>query len=189
MFVCIGKLLLAFEPVIVRSKMNVTNILPATVRGFLFGVFYDRSTNNQLDNPISLFSLSLPFSLRFSFSLILSPLLPDWCVNALLLLLWNVTSDHWSFCTSYTSILSIRKIKKFPFSPAGRWHCDNCSICSLCGTRNAEGYPNLSLTKPQRRKLAASAAWNHQYRINELNSLREHIGMWCEPCTRLNENT
>lgn len=71
---------------------------------------------------------------------------------------------------------------------SGRWHCDNCSICSLCGTRNAEGYPNLSLTKPQRRKLAASATWNHQYRINELNSLREHIGMWCEPCTRLNEN-
>lgn len=163
--------------------MNVTNILPATVRGFLFGVFYDRSTNNQLDNPISLFSLSLPFSLRFSFSLHFYP------IDVSMRCCCFFEMYHWSFCTSYTSILSIRKIKKFPFSPAGRWHCDNCSICSLCGTRNAEGYPNLSLTKPQRRKLAASAAWNHQYRINELNSLREHIGMWCEPCTRLNENT
>ncbi|XP_058055887.1 mucin-19 [Anopheles bellator] len=68
--------------------------------------------------------------------------------------------------------------------PDGRWHCSICTICSQCGSRTPEGHPNAQLTAQQRQHLAMVAEWTHQYCLNALTRIREHVRTLCVPCVR-----
>lgn len=70
------------------------------------------------------------------------------------------------------------------FSPEGQYHCDNCNICSECGAKSPEGHFNASLTQQQRQDLAMIAQWNHEFIINPLTNIREHMASLCLPCLR-----
>lgn len=66
----------------------------------------------------------------------------------------------------------------------GQYHCDNCNICSECGAKSPEGHFNPSLTQQQRQDLAMIAQWNHEFTINPLTNIREHMASLCLPCFR-----
>ncbi|XP_049529874.1 supporter of activation of yellow protein isoform X2 [Anopheles darlingi] len=68
--------------------------------------------------------------------------------------------------------------------PDGRWHCSLCTICSQCGAQTPEGHPNAQLTAQQRQHLAMVAEWTHEYGINALTQIREHLRTLCVPCMR-----
>jgi hypothetical protein len=69
-------------------------------------------------------------------------------------------------------------------SKLGRWHCDICTICTNCATKNPEGHPNPSLTHQQRQELSMIAHWTHEYTINKLTNIREHLATLCVPCSK-----
>lgn len=66
----------------------------------------------------------------------------------------------------------------------GQYHCDNCKICSECGSKSPEGHFNPTLTPQQRQDLAMIAQWNHEFVVNPLTKIREHIASYCLPCFR-----
>uniref|UniRef100_A0A182VQW4 PHD-type domain-containing protein n=1 Tax=Anopheles minimus TaxID=112268 RepID=A0A182VQW4_9DIPT len=68
--------------------------------------------------------------------------------------------------------------------PEGRWHCSICTICGLCGAQTPEGHPNPHLSVQQRQQLAMVAEWTHEYGLNELTNIREHLRTLCVPCVR-----
>ncbi|KFB40691.1 AGAP001877-PA-like protein [Anopheles sinensis] len=68
--------------------------------------------------------------------------------------------------------------------PEGRWHCSICTICGQCGARTPEGHPNPHLNAQQRQHLAMVAEWTHEYGVNELTKIREHLRTLCVPCVR-----
>ncbi|XP_053669110.1 mucin-19 [Anopheles marshallii] len=68
--------------------------------------------------------------------------------------------------------------------PEGRWHCSICTICGLCGAQTPEGHPNPHLSAQQRQQLAMVAEWTHEYGMNELTNIREHLRTLCVPCVR-----
>ncbi|XP_035796308.1 supporter of activation of yellow protein-like isoform X2 [Anopheles albimanus] len=68
--------------------------------------------------------------------------------------------------------------------PDGRWHCSLCTICSQCGAQTPEGHPNAQLTVQQRQHLAMVAEWTHEYGVNALTQIREHLRTLCMPCMR-----
>ncbi|XP_049300881.1 uncharacterized protein LOC125774746 isoform X1 [Anopheles funestus] len=68
--------------------------------------------------------------------------------------------------------------------PEGRWHCSICTICGLCGAQTPEGHPNPHLSAQQRQQLAMVAEWTHEYGLNELTNIREHLRTLCVPCVR-----
>ncbi|XP_058119355.1 supporter of activation of yellow protein isoform X2 [Anopheles coustani] len=68
--------------------------------------------------------------------------------------------------------------------PEGRWQCSICTICGQCGARTPEGHPNPHLNAQQRQHLAMVAEWTHEYGVNELTKIREHLRTLCVPCVR-----
>ncbi|XP_035899937.1 mucin-19 isoform X2 [Anopheles stephensi] len=68
--------------------------------------------------------------------------------------------------------------------PEGRWHCSICTVCGMCGAQTPEGQPNPHLSAQQRQQLAMVAEWTHEYGLNELTSIREHLRTLCVPCVR-----
>uniref|UniRef100_A0A182N4W4 PHD-type domain-containing protein n=1 Tax=Anopheles dirus TaxID=7168 RepID=A0A182N4W4_9DIPT len=68
--------------------------------------------------------------------------------------------------------------------PEGRWHCSLCTICGLCGAQTPEGHPNPHLSAQQRQQLAMVAEWTHEYGLNDLTKIREHLRTLCVPCVR-----
>uniref|UniRef100_A0A182VCQ5 PHD-type domain-containing protein n=1 Tax=Anopheles merus TaxID=30066 RepID=A0A182VCQ5_ANOME len=68
--------------------------------------------------------------------------------------------------------------------PEGRWHCNICTICGLCGAQTPEGHPNPHLSAQQRQQLAMVAEWTHEYGLNSLTNIREHLRTLCVPCVR-----
>lgn len=69
--------------------------------------------------------------------------------------------------------------------PEGRWHCSLCTICGQCGARTPEGHPNPHLNAQQRQHLAMVAEWTHEYGLNDLTKIREHLRTLCVPCVRI----
>lgn len=65
-----------------------------------------------------------------------------------------------------------------------QYHCDNCNICSDCGSKSPEGHFNPSLTQQQRQDLAMIAQWHHEFTVNSLTRIREHVVSRCLPCHR-----
>ncbi|XP_050079342.1 mucin-17 [Anopheles maculipalpis] len=68
--------------------------------------------------------------------------------------------------------------------PEGRWHCSICTVCGMCGAQTPEGQPNPHLSAQQRQQLAMVAEWTHEYGLNELTNIREHLRTLCVPCVR-----
>ncbi|XP_053671347.1 serine-rich adhesin for platelets [Anopheles nili] len=68
--------------------------------------------------------------------------------------------------------------------PEGRWHCCICTICGMCGAQTPEGHPNPNLSAQQQQQLAMVAEWTHEYGLNELTKIREHLRTLCVPCVR-----
>jgi hypothetical protein len=67
---------------------------------------------------------------------------------------------------------------------AGQYHCDNCNICAECGAKSPEGHFNPTLSQQQRQDLAMIAQWNHEFIVNPLTKIREHVSCLCLPCFR-----
>lgn len=73
--------------------------------------------------------------------------------------------------------------------PEGRWHCSICTVCGVCGAQTPEGQPNPHLSAQQRQQLAMVAEWTHEYGLNELTNIREHLRTLCVPCVRQRKQT
>uniref|UniRef100_A0A182TGY7 PHD-type domain-containing protein n=1 Tax=Anopheles melas TaxID=34690 RepID=A0A182TGY7_9DIPT len=92
-----------------------------------------------------------------------------------------------------------------------KWQCSECKLCMKCnrqpaaidskmvycdqcdrgyhlackGLRNLpEGHPNPHLSAQQRQQLAMVAEWTHEYGLNSLTNIREHLRTLCVPCVR-----